>query len=605
MKNNIPFLKSTNFWRDNYLFLRELKYFPAVLTLAIVCTLISAILQGIGLGFVLTFLQSLTEPDAPPFQLGIDWIDTYILGINLSQIDRIYRISGVLFITTILQALFTSLSIIYSGIAQSKLILQIQKRIFEQFQALNLSYFTKTKSGDLINTITAEVSQLRNIFDTISFMIVRGSILGIYAISMLWISWQLTIVVVILFTLTALLISKLFTIIREVSFKTTKARSEYTSRAIEFINGIRTIKVSVAEDFERRKIDQSAFDVFTTEKESWFTKAIVEPIPEALSVILVLGILIFCFEFLIPAGKLQIASLLTLLFIIVRTLPIVRQLNSARGTVNQHQGAVRATKKLLEPQGKPFFENGYREFRGLEREIVFDGVDFAYNPDSLVLKNINLSIKCGEMVALVGASGAGKTTLADLLPRFYDPTGGKILVDGVDLRSLEIDSWRSKMSVVSQDTFIFNTSVRENIAYGLDDVPEETIIEAARQANALEFIEQLSNGFDSVLGDRGVLLSGGQRQRIAIARALLRNPQILILDEATSALDSITERLIQESIEQLAVGRTVIAIAHRLSTIARADKIVVLEKGQIVEEGTYQELLDKKEQFWQYHQMQK
>lgn len=605
MKNNIPFLKSTNFWQDNYLFLRELKYFPAVLTLAIVCTLISAILQGIGLGFVLTFLQSLTEPDAPPFQLGIDWIDTYILGINLSQIDRIYRISGVLFITTILQALFTSLSIIYSGIAQSKLILQIQKRIFEQFQALNLSYFTKTKSGDLINTITAEVSQLRNIFDTISFMIVRGSILGIYAISMLWISWQLTIVVVILFTLTALLISKLFTIIREVSFKTTKARSEYTSRAIEFINGIRTIKVSVAEDFERRKIDQSAFDVFTTEKESWFTKAIVEPIPEALSVILVLGILIFCFEFLIPAGKLQIASLLTLLFIIVRTLPIVRQLNSARGTVNQHQGAVRATKKLLEPQGKPFFENGYREFRGLEREIVFDGVDFAYNPDSLVLKNINLSIKCGEMVALVGASGAGKTTLADLLPRFYDPTGGKILVDGVDLRSLEIDSWRSKMSVVSQDTFIFNTSVRENIAYGLDDVPEETIIEAARQANALEFIEQLSNGFDSVLGDRGVLLSGGQRQRIAIARALLRNPQILILDEATSALDSITERLIQESIEQLAVGRTVIAIAHRLSTIARADKIVVLEKGQIVEEGTYQELLDKKEQFWQYHQMQK
>jgi subfamily B ATP-binding cassette protein MsbA len=436
-------------------------------------------------------------------------------------------------------------------------------------------------------------------------MIVRGSILGIYAISMLWISWQLTIVVVILFTLTALLISKLFTIIREVSFKTTKARSEYTSRAIEFINGIRTIKVSVAEDFERRKIDQSAFDVFTTEKQSWFTKAIVEPIPEALSVILVLGILIFCFEFLIPAGKLQIASLLTLLFIIVRTLPIVRQLNSARGSVNQHQGAVRATKKLLEPQGKPFFENGYRKFRGLEREIVFDGVDFAYNPDSLVLKNINLSIKCGEMVALVGASGAGKTTLADLLPRFYDPTGGKILVDGVDLRSLEIDSWRSKMSVVSQDTFIFNTSVRENIAYGLDDVPEDMVIEAAKQANALEFIQGLSDGFDSVLGDRGLLLSGGQRQRIAIARALLRNPQILILDEATSALDSITERLIQESIEQLAVGRTVIAIAHRLSTIARADKIVVLEKGQIVEEGTYQELLDKKEQFWQYHQMQK
>lgn len=208
------------------------------------------------------------------------------------------------------------------------------------------------------------------------------------------------------------------------------------------------------------------------------------------------------------------------------------------------------------------------------------------------------------MTALVGASGAGKTTLADLIPRFYDPTQGQLLIDGVDIRQLEIKSLRRRLAVVSQDTFIFNTSVRDNIAYGTEGATELAIEEAARQANALEFIQEMPEGFDTQLGDRGVRLSGGQRQRIAIARALLRNPEILILDEATSALDSVSERLIQDSLEKLSVGRTVIAIAHRLSTIVRADQVVVLEQGRIVEQGKYQELLEQRGHLWKYHQMQ-
>jgi subfamily B ATP-binding cassette protein MsbA len=208
------------------------------------------------------------------------------------------------------------------------------------------------------------------------------------------------------------------------------------------------------------------------------------------------------------------------------------------------------------------------------------------------------------MTALVGSSGAGKTTLADLIPRFYEPTGGKILIDGIDLPEFEINSLRRKVAVVSQDTFIFNTSVRNNIAYAIEGADEAAICEAARLANALEFIQEMPDGFDTVLGDRGVRLSGGQRQRIAIARALLRDPDILILDEATSALDSVSERLIQESLEKLSVGRTVIAIAHRLSTIVRADKVVVLEQGRIVEQGGYQELLQQRGKLWKYHQMQ-
>lgn len=208
------------------------------------------------------------------------------------------------------------------------------------------------------------------------------------------------------------------------------------------------------------------------------------------------------------------------------------------------------------------------------------------------------------MTALVGASGAGKTTLADLIPRFYNATDGYLYIDEVDVRQFEINSLRRKIAVVSQDTFIFNTNVWQNISYGTPEATNDEIKQAAKLANALDFILEMPEGFDTQLGDRGVRLSGGQRQRIAIARALLRNPEILILDEATSALDSLSERLIQDSLEKLSVGKTVIAIAHRLSTISKADKVVVLEQGRIVEQGNYKELLDLKGKLWKYHQMQ-
>ncbi len=282
----------------------------------------------------------------------------------------------------------------------------------------------------------------------------------------------------------------------------------------------------------------------------------------------------------------------------------MRQVDSARVQINNFQGSLSNVRELLRTDNKTYFQDGKVQFSELKRAIDLVAVDFGYDPKELVLHNISITIKRGEMTALVGSSGAGKSTLADLIPRFYDPTQGQILIDGVDLREFEINSVRRKLAVVSQDTFIFNTSVRNNIAYAIEEADEAAVYEAARLANALEFILEMPEGFDTQLGDRGVRLSGGQRQRIAIARALLRNPDILILDEATSALDSVSERLIQESLEKLSVGRTVIAIAHRLSTIVRADKVVVLEKGRVVEQGGYQELLEQRGKLWKYHQMQ-
>ncbi|MGF1591374.1 MAG: ABC transporter ATP-binding protein, partial [Pleurocapsa sp.] len=284
--------------------------------------------------------------------------------------------------------------------------------------------------------------------------------------------------------------------------------------------------------------------------------------------------------------------------------PIISQLNAIRARLSNLSGSFDNIQQLLRTDDKPYLKDGAAQFYKLKQAIEFVDVDFGYDANEPILQQISLTIPQGTTVALVGASGAGKSTLADLIPRFYDPLGGKILIDGIDLKKFKINSLRRKLAVVSQNTFIFNASVRDNIAYAIATANEADIREAARLANALEFIDQMPEGFDTQLGDRGVRLSGGQRQRIAIARALLRNPDILILDEATSALDSVSERLIQQSLEQLAAGRTVIAIAHRLSTIMQADQIVVLEKGRIVEQGTYQELLQQRGQLWQYHQVQ-
>jgi subfamily B ATP-binding cassette protein MsbA len=273
---------------------------------------------------------------------------------------------------------------------------------------------------------------------------------------------------------------------------------------------------------------------------------------------------------------------------------VVSQLNAQRSQFANAAPGTQIVANFLRRDDKPFMTNGQSFYTKISQGIRWEGVSFTYpGHDDLVLKGVDLWIPKGTTLALVGASGAGKSTMADLLPRFYDPIEGRITIDGKDLRDYNIRSLRQGMGIVSQDTFLFNNSVRYNIAYGLKNVTDEQVLLAAKRANAYEFIIQLPQGFDTEIGDRGVLLSGGQRQRLAIARALLRNPDILILDEATSALDTVSERLVQQAIDELCRDRTTIVIAHRLSTVQKASQIAVLDKGRVVELGTHEELLKK------------
>ncbi|MEH1940210.1 MAG: heterocyst formation ABC transporter subunit HepA [Nostoc sp.] len=597
-------LKASSFWQDNYLILREFKHFRKIAILALIFSVLAATFEGVSIGFLLSFLQSLTSPNAQPVQTGIGWFDIWVLGAKTSAINRLYRISLLILLSTWLRATFNYFSQVYTELSQLHLADRLRKQIFEQLQSLSLSYFAKTRSGELINTITTEIERIRQGFSGGAFLVTRGLTTVVYLISMFLISWQLTLISALLFTLLGVGLSNLNARVRESSFGMTTANANFTSTAIEFINGIRTVHSCGTQEFERQRYYKASDKVISTTTKVVFTWTLVKPIAEGVATTVLVGMIILAFTSLVTNGTLQVASLLTFFFVLFRFIPFVQDINGTRAYLSTLHGSADNIKNLLKSDDKYYFQNGEIEFKSLKRSIDLVSVDFGYDDDNLVLHNITLTIEKGKMTALVGASGAGKTTLADLIPRFYNATDGYLFIDEVDVRQFEINSLRRKIAVVSQDTFIFNTNVWQNISYGTPEATNDEIQEAAKLANALEFILEMPEGFDTQLGDRGVRLSGGQRQRIAIARALLRNPEILILDEATSALDSLSERLIQDSLEKLSVGKTVIAIAHRLSTISKADKVVVLEQGRIVEQGNYKELLDLKGKLWKYHQMQ-
>ncbi|WP_066377750.1 MULTISPECIES: heterocyst formation ABC transporter subunit HepA [unclassified Anabaena] len=597
-------LKATSFWKDNYLILQEFKKFRKIAILALVFSVLAATFEGVSIGFLLSFLQSLTSPDAQPVKTGIEWFDILILGAKEPAINRLYRISVLILFSAWLRATFNYFSQVYIELAQLYLGDRLRKSIFEQLQSFQLSYFSKISSGELFNTITTEIERIKQVFSGAAFLLTRGLAVLVYVISMFVISWQLTLVSTMLFSLLAVGLSNLNARVRETSFGMSVANGNFTSAAVEFINGMRTVHAFGTQNFERDRYYKASQEVVSSTTKVIITWTLVKPIAEAIATTVLVGMIVLAFTNFVSDGQLQISSLLTFFFVLFRLVPFIQDINGTRAFLSSLQGSADNIKNLLRTDDKPYFQNGKIKFTGLKRSIDLVSVDFGYSPDHLILRDITLSIEKGKTTALVGASGAGKTTLADLIPRFHDATQGDVYLDDIDIRKFEINSLRRKIAVVSQDTFIFNTSVWENIAYGTPEATPEQIKEAAKLANALEFILEMPEGFDTKLGDRGVRLSGGQRQRLAIARALLRNPDILILDEATSALDSVSERLIQDSLEKLSAGKTVIAIAHRLSTIAKADKVVVLDQGRIVEQGGYQELLEQKGKLWKYHQMQ-
>jgi len=369
---------------------------------------------------------------------------------------------------------------------------------------------------------------------------------------------------------------------------------------MESLLGIRTIKYFMLERIRGRHFDEAADSVSDAHYQQDLNRTQSVVIQETalfglVGAIVYLGVVVLSLEFTL---------IIAVLFILYRMAPRITNLNMFRQTIAANMAAISAIKAIMDETSRPGIVSGTTDFVELKDGIELRQVQFAYDVENPVLKNANFTIEKGQITALIGISGAGKSTLVDLILRFHDPTGGNIYVDGVDLKEFTLESWRKTIGVVNQDIFLFNDTIFNNIAMGLPDATEEQVVKAATGAFADEFIRQLPQGYDTLVGERGWNLSGGQRQRIALARAILRKPQILVLDEATSSLDAETEQLIQQYISDVRGRSTVLIVAHRMSTIETADKIVVLEDGRITDEGDWDTLLAKDGKFANYLQLQ-
>ncbi|MEM9150768.1 MAG: ATP-binding cassette domain-containing protein [Cyanobacteria bacterium P01_F01_bin.3] len=459
---------------------------------------------------------------------------------------------------------------------------------------VDLAYFSKTKVGDLINHLNIEVSRTTMAIRALSRLAIATITILVFVGFLLFTSWQLTVIASIALGLVALLNQTAVRQAKVFGAQLSQLSRNYSSRIVEILTGIRLVKSTANEEVEYKTISKLISDREISEYRSQLLFAGIAPLNEVSSIIALISVAVL--GRIAMGERLESFSsiLLTYLLVLFRMLPSIAQLNSARSQLANVSPSVSIVSQFLRRDDKPFMSRGHRQYSQLSQGIHFDHLTFSYpGAEHPVLKDVNLHLPKGTTLALVGASGAGKSTLADLLPRFYDPDKGKIKIDGIDLQKLEVSSFRRRLGIVSQDTFLFNASVRENLVYGRPEATEAEIEDATRRANAHEFIKELPQGLNTLIGDRGVLLSGGQRQRLAIARALLQDPDILILDEATSALDTISERLVQKAIDELSRDRTTLVIAHRLSTVQNADQIAVLDQGCVVETGTHTELLNK------------
>lgn len=569
----------------------------------ILFSLAAAVAEGFSIGLLIPFLQSFTDT-ASQFSTGIRWIDIHLLGTESSQLDRLIRICGLILVATWARSLFGYFSGLYATVTRARTTEDVRLQIVDQLQSVALRYFTKTQGGETINSLTNEIGRLTAALGVIFNVITQATMFLMYVGLMLWMSWELTLGVLFVFGVLSLTLTRIIRIVQRKGEEITQASGRFTSTITEFLSAVRTVKLYNQEAYERKRLATTIHDLAETVIGTTKKSLLVQPISQAVIGTLLIGVVFFAVWVLVLPGKLDIAFLLAFLFALFRLMPTVHQLNQQRGDWAKNHASLANVNRLIDASDKPYLPDGTREARSLNNGIEFRNVNFEYEPGEPVLEDISIRIEAGRTTALVGGSGAGKSTLVDLLPRLYDPVDGHILYDGVNLREFRVASLRNRIAVVSQSTFVFNQTVAANIAYGSMGASMDAIREAAQRANALEFIDDMEDGFDTVLGDRGVRLSGGQRQRIAIARALLRDPEILILDEATSSLDSISERLVQESLEPLMAGRTVIAIAHRLSTIENADWVVVLEGGRVVEQGPYDALLKQKGHLWNYHSIQ-
>ena len=473
-----------------------------------------------------------------------------------------------------------------------KVVIDLREHLFRQFQRLSVSYFDRSQTGKVLSYMTNDVAALQGVLAQNVIELASESLALIGSlIAMFYLHWQLALLTLITVPMVAEAMKIFGAKLRKASGTMQQRAAEITSVLQEMIVSIRLIRLFVREDYEIDRFNRENVNNFDAQMKAAQLSATLTPVVEFLAALAV-TVIVWYGGHEVIRGNLTSGSLIAFLVYAVNISNPVKRLGNVYGNIQRAVAAAERVFEVLDTLPEIQDAPGAKPLPPIQGRVTFENVTFEYRPGEPALRNMSIDVEPGQVLAIVGPSGAGKSTIANLIPRFYDPQSGRICVDGIDIRNVTVASLREQLAMVPQDTILFSASIFENILYGRLDATREEVMAAAQAANAHNFILQLPDGYETQIGERGCQLSGGQRQRIAIARAILKNPRILILDEATSALDAESERLVQDALDKLMVGRTTFVIAHRLSTIQRADRILVLEKGRMAECGSHAELLD-------------
>jgi len=519
------------------------------------------------------------------------WVNYFVEAENRG--DMLINFSWLIMLVVLAKNLFLYVQGFFMAFVQQSVIRRFRNDLFEKYQRLSLDYFHRRRTGQIISRVTNDVVVLNESID-IGFNRLVTDLLMVVVLAgfLLVLSWKLTLLAMVVLPVVFGFIWFVGKKLRKYSERSQEKMADVNSVLEESITNMRVVKAFAMEKFELRKFVTATTDYFRALLRMTRIRHLASPINDMLATGAGVIILLYAGKQIITGtGEMDAGDFMTFVFAMFSMIRPVKSLSQIHVKLQEGLAAAERIFEVIDEDERIVDTPDSKSVINFEKSIEYEGVSFSYNETEQVLDNVSFSVKRGEVLAVVGPSGAGKSTMLDLLPRFYQPQAGSISIDGVDIRNINLSSLRNLMGIVTQETLLFNDSIANNIAYGLENVDRQKIIEAAKIANAHQFIGEFDKGYDTPVGNRGVMLSGGQRQRLAIARALLKNPQILIFDEATSALDTESELLVQQAIDRLMAGRTVLVIAHRLSTIKHADRIIVIEDGRIVECGSHNELL--------------
>ena len=597
--------------------LSYLRPYLGIFGLAVIATSIFAALDAFSLALLIPFLRTLFAEPGATAEEGVaanrELLDRLLDGTLGRFVDltspRDEAIQGIiifLLVVFVLKNLFDFARIYMVAWIEQSVTRDLRDEVYDHLVELDLVFFGRTRVGQIISRLTHDVEQLRTLVTKELAKILSSAfelvmVMGV----MLLISWQLTFASVVVLPGVFAIWGPLLNRVRRGDRRVLDLAGEVNSHLQETLSGIRLVKASAAEGHERRRFHRLTWAYFKNFVRTERLRALANPVTEMVGALGTVVILWYGTRLVFSGGGLSPEDFMGFLALSMKLYAPVKYLGKLPAIIQPGIVAAERAFEFLDAPVEIRDRSEARPFQGVEREIVFEDVSFEYRRGEPVLRGISFLASAGSVTALVGPSGAGKTTVVDLMGRFYEASAGRILVDGSDLRDFSIRSLRKCLGVVSQETVLFHDTVLANIAYGLDeDFPLAEIERAAMAAHAHDFILELPDAYQTLVGERGAQLSGGQRQRIAIARAILRDPPILILDEATSALDSESERLVQEAMQQLLVGRTTFVIAHRLSTVQRAHQILVVDEGRIVQRGTHEELLAERGLYGYLHELQ-